>query len=118
MYSLTISFGMNGQMPWVFLYKTEETAKQAAQSKTNTAWWHVTDDFGQEGQFRVTDIHGILLENLELSKMAHVERGLHNLRTQIKADQMADADPTVKTARMRQGAAMLTPFANGARPLS
>lgn len=123
MFSMTILFG-NPALPWTLLFKTEETANAAWASyratKANSFEGdelHITDDFGQTASIKRASIHGALFENMDESKLAHVERGLHNLRTQIAADKAGMADPAIM-AHMRtkqmQSPAMLGLGPNGA----
>ena len=60
----------------------------------------VADDFGQRATIDIKSIHGFMLEDMEQSKLAHIERGLHQARTQARAQQMATADPVLKNAAM------------------
>jgi hypothetical protein len=126
MFSLTIVFGP-GPMVWTLMYKTEEAADAAlsaikyaleirgtdvsfSPAKTIT----VDDDFGQHADIMICDIHGVMLENLEQSKLAHIERALHQSRTKVKADEMVRADPVLRTA-LQGGSGILQPAmpANG-----
>lgn len=121
MFSLTVVFGA-ASTPWVLLYKTKEAADVALTAyradKTTTfesSDFTATDDFGSTISVKRASIHGILFEDMDLSKMSSIERGLHNARTQAKAEQMAHADPVLKTAAMQRGGnAMLSPGFNGA----
>lgn len=121
MFSLTIVFGPV-PTPWVLLFKTKEaldTALQAYRSDKTTSFESgdlaITDDYGATVSLRRTSIHGIMAEDMELSKMNAIERGLHQARTQARAEQMASSDPILKAASMRHGGnAMLSPGFNGA----
>jgi len=53
-----------------------------------------------------------MLEDMEKSKLAHIERGLHQARTQAKAQQAATQDPVLKSAAMMRGPAMIDPMGN------
>lgn len=112
MHSLTIVFGPS-PVPWVLLFKTKESAETARMRVNETNDMLVADDFGQEIHIRKESIHGIMLEDMEQSKLAHIEQGLHRARTQAKAQQMAAADPTLRTAQMMGGPAMLQPGFGG-----
>ena len=60
-------------------------------------------------------VAGMMFEDLDKSMLAHVERGLHNARTQAKAQQQAMSDPVLKTAAMtaQRGPAIYDPQGNG-----
>lgn len=114
MFSLTIVFGPS-PVPWVLLFKTEEAIKAAGlmfDAAIDNVLLH--DDFGQKIVLQKKSVHGIMLEDMELSKLAHIEQGLHRARTQAKAQSMATNDPVLKAAAMMGGAPMLQPgFGNG-----
>ena len=111
MHSITIVFGPS-PVPWVLLFKTEEAARAALMIPSSNDYWEVMDDFGQYVSIKRDLIHGTMLEDMEQSKLAHIEQGLHRARTQAKAQQMAAADPTLRTAQMMGGPAMLQPGFN------
>lgn len=72
---------------------------------------NVTDDFGQSAHIDLEQLHGVMLEDMEQSKLAHIERALHQGRTQAKAQEMAADDAVLKAARFRQGSTpVLTPM--------
>lgn len=70
---------------------------------------HVADDFGQMVAINAHGIRGLMLEDLEQSKLAHIEMSLHEARVRSKAGQMAQADPSIRQAAMMQGPAVLAP---------
>lgn len=120
MFSLTIIFGPT-PTPWVLLYKTKESLDAAVQNyradKTTTfesGDFIATDDFGATISIKRASIHGVMFEDMDLSKMNAIERGLHHARTQARAEQMAQADPVLRTASMGRGNAVLSPGFNGA----
>jgi|SRR5215472_13016664 len=119
MFSLTIVFGPS-PVPWTLLFKTEEafnSARSAYQLSGPGSMLVLKDDYSQEAIVRVDDIHGVMFEDLNKSKMAQIDRGLHQMRTQIDANNAAKADPALMAAmRMNQaGPSVITPFgANGA----
>ena len=115
MISLTIVFGP-GPMVWTLMFKTEEHANKCLESYANPSSFIAVDDFGQQCVIQGQEIHGIMLENLDQSKFAHIERALHQARTKIAADKLAEADPTIREAARRQqgGMPMIQPM--GAMP--
>lgn len=115
MFCITIKF-KNDPAPWTLLYKTEEVATSAWKAMSaDTNGVSLTDDFGQTAVVKYTDMAGAMFEDLDKSMLAHIERGLHNARTQAKAQQIAANDPILKTARMTQGQspAIFSPQGNG-----
>jgi hypothetical protein len=120
MFSLTIVFGP-GPMVWTLMFKTEEKLKFALEElafrSTDGHAGHkeafcVTDDFGQNCAIRDAQVHGFMSENLDESKHAHIERALHQARTKITADKLAEVDPVIKEAARRQqgGMPMIQPM--------
>lgn len=120
MYALTVCFGPSG-MSWRLLFKTKESAdaaKNYLSIDSGGALRHVTvnDDFGQNARIEAKSIHGWMLEDLDLSKVGTQEFMLHQERMKVSIQRAAEADPTLRTARMTQGPAMLNPMGNGRWP--
>ncbi len=121
MHSLTISFGTAGTL-WILLFKEEEKAKAVyndyVTSKVDGALdgaLIAADDFGQAIAMPISKINGMLIDDMDLSQQAYIERGLHNARVQAKAQQRAAGDPTLRAAAMTQGPAALSPFGGNGR---
>lgn len=128
MFSLTIAMG---PMAWALLFKEKATATAARDnlvmqpSQPPAAFGYgadscitVTDDFGQEASIRLGQISGLLLEDMDASKFAHVARMLHQARTEILGRQQAHNDPVIRSAQQGQGPGILTPFAPNGRGLN
>ncbi len=116
MYSLSIHFGPNA-MVWQFLFKEKEKADDAyaiATAETVHSFFEITDDFGQKSQVVTHDIHGVLLEDLDLIEEARIQRSLSNARGQAKYNERVKADPMLSRAmnQQRNGPAIHTPFGN------
>lgn len=109
MHSISICFGPQGTV-WNLLFKTEERMKEAwsaIAAPEGTPSFIIGDDFGQSLAVVREQIHAFLAEDLDQSQLGQIERGLHNARTQARANQRAMGDPTIKTAAMSQGPAVL-----------
>lgn len=105
MFSITVALART-QIVWTFMYKTKESADQAWMPVTpdpdiNT--WILSDDFGQQASIPRANIAGALFEDLDQSKMAHIERSLHVERVKVAAQRATQADPMLKTAMMTRG---------------
>jgi hypothetical protein len=116
MFSLTIVFGP-GPMVWTLMFRTEERVRE------ELANWAINktpliDDFGQECVISADIMHGYMVENLEQSKLAHIERALHQARTQAKGAEIADSDPVLAQARRRAqgGMPIMQPMPTGFSP--
>src|SRR5215469_6206799 len=108
MFSMTIIFG-NACVPFTLLFKNPATF--------DSKDFDITDDYGQHACVRREIIQGVMFEDLTKSKLAQIERGMHQMRTQVEANNMAKADPALMAAmRMQQQApGVITPFGpNGA----
>ena len=68
-----------------------------------------TDDFGQRGFFKYENINGVLLEDLEVTEEARIQRSLAEARTRVKLEARAKTDPTIRQAMGAQGPGVLTP---------
>lgn len=111
MYSISICFGPAATV-WNLLFKTEESANAAYAELPKG---DVTDDFGQKVCIAFTSIHGLLLEALDASQLGQVERGVHNARSQAKAQERAMSDPVISQSlrRQQQGPAVMAPVPGG-----
>jgi hypothetical protein len=111
MYSLTIAFGDTPAM-WRLLFKTEEAAHTAwtKAADPENKGFNVTDDFGQTCS--VKNRVGLMLEDLDQSKLAGVEMMLHNARTQAQAQVQARSEPALRNAA-QQGPSVFVPGMNG-----
>ncbi len=113
MFSLTISFGPTNVM-WTLMFRNKEQGELAfAALKRPEFNGTLVDDFGQEIFLGFGGIHGVIFEDMELSKLAHIERALHQARMQAKGAEAAESDPVLRANRFRQGPAVLTPGMNG-----
>lgn len=126
MHSLTIVFGPTGTS-WRLLFKERGTATIAAERcqtalgnnslamKPADSAVELEDDFGQIASIPAAGIHGIMLEDLDQSKQAGIELGLHQARAQADMQNAAKADPKIMAhARAQnQGPGILGPNLNG-----
>lgn len=120
MFAVTVAFGPQS---WRLLYKTQEAAERCWMQLTSPADRTQTfngathgsfqDDFGQRAYFKLADIAGVMLENLDESKLGSIEFGLHQQRTQVSFQQRAESDPTIRAAASMRGPAILSPMSNG-----
>lgn len=116
MHRITVVFGSSGTQ---FFYSDRANAERAfdsleAAKKAQGTTVSIADEYGQRACLDVAAIHGYVLENLEESKLAHIELGLHQARMQAKANEMGRVDPVLRTAAMHQGGMpILSPQGNG-----
>lgn len=119
MYSLTIHFGPNA-VTWSFLFKDEGTARShmlcflKPDDIKDPVMDHtilIEDDYGQLAYIALGQVHGVLLENMDLSAEARIIRGLDNARGQARFNKRASTDPELQ--QMQRGPSVLTPFPSG-----
>lgn len=119
MHSLTICFGP-AATPWILLFKDEAKAatiynayaeQAVSEEKPLSGVLIGSDDFGQAFVIPASEIKGMMLEDMDLSQDAAVERGLHQARTQAKAETKAMGDDVIKAAirAKQQGPAVYQP---------
>lgn len=119
MHCLSIVFDAGAPVMWKLVFRDGEAAEKAAAhiSEARAGWYgahpapvvQLTDDFGQRVTIDCGNFTACMLENLEESKLAHIEMSLHEARVRSKANQMAQADPGIRQAAIMQGPAVLSP---------
>lgn len=121
MHSLTIWFGPAAAFCQL-LFKTEEKATLAYNayvdfnlSEGTSGSLIGSDDFGQSFAFDLKTVSGILLEDLDQSQLGQIERGLHQARSQAKAQVRGMEDPVIKESLRKQqmGPAVMSPIPGG-----
>ena len=116
MFAITIFFGSAGAFQGLFRQEDKARSAQAALAFNPatalgaTEWIAIADDFGQELCIERSKLNGYIFENLDQTKLAHVERALHQQRTQNLAQKTADSDPGLRAHRTMNGPAMLGAF--------
>jgi hypothetical protein len=115
MFSLTICFGPQATA-WAFMFKTKESAEAAATTILLDHVVKITDDFGQTAVFAGNQIHGHVLEDMNISKLAHQERALHMERMKAAVTMQIQSDPAMRAARNGQGPGIVSPFTGMAGP--
>lgn len=139
MHMITVSFGSNS---CPLLFKTAEAAEFAWAKLTQIpimnpppsadasmeAWRgmvrptavgigsipiDVSDDFGRH-VIIVNNFNGAIMEDMAVAQEGQIEIGLHQARTQVKAQQRGSQDPVLRAAQMQQQSpAMIHPGLNG-----
>lgn len=126
MFSLSVAFGSgSGIIVWGFMFKTKEKADEAiaklkavdsyamgATGNPNTTI-SIEDDYGQSGTIGRNHIQGFMLEDMAQTKLAQVERHLHDAKMRMAATSAINSDPGLKFAATQAGPAMLGTGPNG-----
>jgi len=94
MFTLSVVFG---HASIGFMFKTKEAAENA-DTIINTAVSMggaatIADDFGQRGSFKPSSIHGVILEDMDQSKLARAEQMLHQAVTYALAKKLERTKP-------------------------
>ena len=111
MFSLTIALG---PVQWRLLYKSDETLKAAefpllVEAHSND-WVTLGDDFGQVVRIARSAITGVLVEDMQQSKLAQQELLLYGERVRHAAMMAAQSDPQLRQHPAPRGPAVLTPM--------
>lgn len=107
-YSLAI---IVGAASWGMLFKTKESAEAARhQVRQQIDLIEIADDYGQEATIMGNPQRSVVLEDMDISKLGHCVRALHQQHVQIEAQKMAESDQKIRAARYQSGPAMLTPM--------
>lgn len=109
MYCLSIMFGP-GPAGWALFFKTKEAADSAWQHVIDEETISITDDFGHLCCVKRATVHGTMLEDMDQSKLAHIERALHQARTNAETQSRAEADPMIRNAQMKRGPSVISPM--------
>ncbi len=110
MFRITVAL-IDYPTPWGLFFETPEGAEKTWNELTASPITHhspsgkltLADEFGQIALVDRSRIAGAMFEDLDKSMLAHIEYGLHNARTQAKAQQRAVNDPILKTAALTRG---------------
>lgn len=114
MHSLTVVLG---PASWRFLFKSKERADHFKNFRTDhpTQDMVIDDDFGQHAEIKAMSIHGIMIEDLDHTKLVAVEMLLHDARIRATAQHRAQSDTQLRQAQ--RGPAVLSPMGgNGIIP--
>ncbi len=111
MFSIAVNFGPTG-VAWSFLFNKEEhcdAALAALALATLESAVVIEDDFGSKATMQRSQIHGWLVEKMELTKGAIVYRNMHMKRVEAELLSQFQNDPQL--ARLRgEGSAIISPF--------
>jgi hypothetical protein len=106
-HSITVVFGP-ASLRFLFRDKAKAEAHKNFRTDHPTQDLIIDDDFGQHAEIKAMSIHGIIIEDMDHSKLAGVEIMLHNTRIQAAAQHRAQSDPGLRAAQ--QGPRVLSPM--------
>jgi hypothetical protein len=116
MHSLSIYFGPSAVM-WQFLFREKKDAHEALRrtqmNGVSEPGFEISDDFGQHAYIYYAEIHGSLVEDIELMEEARIQRALADARASAKLQTRARSDATIRQAQ--QGSPVLQPMGAGPR---
>lgn len=109
MFRLNIAIG---NTVWPLLFSSQETAdaarEQARPIPLSDENIEIVDDFGQTFVATVSEIKGLLLEDMTKTQLGHSELMVWQTKLRMNAEKRLAADPAVRAA-MATGPAVLTP---------
>jgi hypothetical protein len=106
-----LNIAMNG-VQWPLLFKDKEKVDEAwtlASSFKPDMSISLEDDFGQKFAAPCIMISGVMLEDLDQTKIAHIELSLHHARMQGAAQKAAAADPAIRETMRPQQPSVFVP---------
>lgn len=117
MFNLTVVFGPNGAA-MQFAYKERKDAEAAfvALGATSADFAEIVDDYGQRGSFRISGIHGKIIDDVAQTGDAQIERQIQAAKTNVKLSNRAANEPAIKFSATTAGFPINHPGApNGGR---
>lgn len=102
MYAITVNVG---NVSWQLLFRDQERFNSSLQALTLSdpiSTLTLADDFGQTTEFKRSSLHGFFAEDLDQSRLAHIEMGLHRHKTQMDFQKRAGADPGLRQPAVLQ----------------
>ena len=118
MFCISLKFNNEPSM-WTLLYNDEAKAKTewvVYCDATMDTPVHLSDDFGQAVVVNRSSISGAMFEDMDKSKLAHIERALHHARMQQEGQKLAAADAQLRAGQ--HGPSIIAPMGgmNGGFP--
>ncbi len=116
MHCLSIVFNAGSPVMWKLLYREATDAVKNYEALLHTDGdVELSDDFGQKIMVSRDQLSGVMQEDLDQSKLAHIEMSLHEAKTRAAANKQAQSDPALRTSAMMGAGGMpiLSPMGNG-----
>jgi hypothetical protein len=97
MFSISIAMGRGTPVVWALLYRTKEKALEAS-LKLHESQGEISlnDEFGQTIHVVKANVVGILTEDLEQSRVAHLERAIHEQKIRAAVGTRMRSDPAFR----------------------
>ena len=112
MHSVTVVFGP-ASLRFMFRSKEKAEALRSFRCDHPTQDLLIDDDFGQHAEIRAASIHGVIIEDMDQSRLAGIELMLHNARIQASAQSRAQSDTQLRAAHRGPAVISPVPGANG-----
>lgn len=107
MYSISIAMGRGTPVVWALMYRTEARALETFKIlQENVGDVVINDDYGQTIAIKKADVIGMMFEDYEQSRMAHIERAVHEQKIRAAIGQRVRSDPGLRDI-VQPGPAML-----------
>ena len=114
MYLISVVVGRAQPLVWGLLFRDERKALDALTSLRAVGDIDVADDHGQRLVAKGGDIGPIMFENMDESKVASIERTVHEQRIRSQVVSRMRAEPGLQNLAMG-GPAMLSPMGMNGR---
>jgi len=114
MYLISVTIGRAQPLVWALAFNDEMKALTALEALRQIGDIDVSDEHGQRLIAKGSDIGPIMFENQAESKIATIERALHDQKIRAAVMARMQADPAFRSASMQGGPAILQPM-NGMR---
>jgi hypothetical protein len=113
MHLLSIAVGEGTPVVWALLFKTKDAADAAfgfVRDLNHDAKIAIVDDFGQALLATGSTIKAAFMEDMDESKLAQMERSMHEMRLRAALQARAQADPVLRAGLGGGGPAVLSPM--------
>jgi len=110
MYLISVTIGRAQPLVWGLLFRDEKKALDALASLRAVGDIDVTDDHGQRLVAKGGDIGPIMFENMLESKIATIERALHDQRIRHAIGTRMRSEPGLQQFAMSGGPAVFSPM--------
>lgn len=105
-----------GNIAWRLIFENQENCNKACEH-LNDEIVSIDDDFGQMFRAPKENISGWLAEDMEKTKLAHIELSLHFKRIESMTTKRAQNDQGLRADMLtRQTPAIFSPMGNNGRP--
>ncbi len=115
MYLISVVVGRAQPLVWGLLFRDEKKALDALTSLRAVGDIDVADEHGQRLIAKGGDIGPVMFENMDESKMASIERTVHDQKIRAAVVNRMRTEPGLQNLALGGGPAMLSPMGMNGR---